>query len=886
MTMEAADRRALTQGLAKLSGEIAAALRDGVMPGGEGEARGRELFLAEHAGGDYERWTELLARRAAVLWVLKSLYVRVLEDRGLLRPGRILDPESGQLFDHLAPDLGATAYLKWVFRDLSSARGGLPELFAPQPAEVAAGPDGVRDRDRRRLVDTLSQKLIDFWRARDPDTGVVRFRFDDERFDSRLMGDLYQDLDPVVKKRYALLQTPDFVLDFILDETLTPAMSEVGPEAVRVLDPACGSGHFLLAAFQRVFAAMREKYPERAKGEVARDVLGRVVGIDVNDYACGLARARLVMTALEASEERELAEGRDLHPKVFWADALEQVEADEQLDLAAVPKNGNRVMGRLTPEQVRSALRPELKQRFHVVVGNPPYITEKDAEKREYHKAKVGKRRRYVSAAGKYSLGAPFTERMLQLATDGGWVGEITADSFMKREFGKALITEVLAKKDLYKVVATSGAYIPGHGTPTVILFARNRAPQGGMVRVIMAKRGEPGRPADPAKGRVWTSILEGHAKAEFEDEFVSLADVPRATMGAHPWSIGGGGAAELKDAMDNAGIARLGNLTTDIGFGSFPGADDVFVVDLRVALRQRIPSEFVKPFLPGDAMRDWAAVSGNWAIAPYDKKFDLATEQDLGIGSRYFWRFRQTVLGTVDFGNKTRGQGAEKPWSWYRWIPERYRIPFSIAFGEVATHNHFVLDRGGKVFKQTAPIIKLPLGATEEQHFLLLGQLNSSAGLFLDQASLSMHGVAGGGMKASRAGSVDAVLVRWFQTRAPSPWPSPTLLHIPTLLSSPAVSTPWLSPASPTPPLPSFPPQPSSALPPSATPLPIAAPAISTASSRWSVSRKSWTGSATDSTASTPTSSLAPPPPSPLSAPDSAPSRSHSPKKTPSVAP
>ena len=38
-----------------------------------------------------------------------------------------------------------------------------------------------------------------------------------------------------------------------------------------------------------------------------------------------------------------------------------------------------------------------------------------------------------------------------------------------------------------------------------------------------------------------------------------------------------------------------------------------------------------------------------------------------------------------------------------------RYRIPLSIVFAEVATHNHFVLDRGGKVFKQTAPVIKLP---------------------------------------------------------------------------------------------------------------------------------------------------------------------------------
>ncbi|WP_239382747.1 hypothetical protein, partial [Frankia sp. CIT1] len=44
--------------------------------------------------------------------------------------------------------------------------------------------------------------------------------------------------------------------------------------------------------------------------------------------------------------------------------------------------------------------------------------------------------------------------------------------------------------------------------------------------------------------------------------------------------------------------------------------------------------------------------------------------------------------------------------YEWSRWHPERFSIPLSIAFSFVATHNHFVLDQGGKVFKQTAPVI------------------------------------------------------------------------------------------------------------------------------------------------------------------------------------
>src|SRR3546814_15830605 len=78
----------------------------------------------------------------------------------------------------------------------------------------------------------------------------------------------------------------------------------------------------------------------------------------------------------------------------------------------------------------------------------------------------------------------------------------------MKREFGKKLIEDYLANEvDLTHVIYTSGAYIPGHGTPTVILYGRNRYPMAESVRAVLGIRGEPERPRDPAKGQVWSSI-------------------------------------------------------------------------------------------------------------------------------------------------------------------------------------------------------------------------------------------------------------------------------------------------------------------------------------------------------------------------------------------
>jgi hypothetical protein len=82
-------------------------------------------------------------------------------------------------------------------------------------------------------------------------------------------------------------------------------------------------------------------------------------------------------------------------------------------------------------------------------------------------------------------------------------------------------------------------------------------------------------------------------------------------------------------------------------------------------------------------------------------------------------------------FGGKTKVEAGLKWYEYGRLTHSKLRTPLSIAFAFVATHNHFVLDRGGKVFNRSAPIIKLPSNDTEEDHFALLGLLNSSTACF-----------------------------------------------------------------------------------------------------------------------------------------------------------
>src|SRR5688572_22102503 len=380
--MKPYDRARLTSALRDHVGKIAADMRAKMRTPGDTKSRAQKLHADEQVAEDFDLWTDLLSRRAAVLWVLKSVYVRVLEDRGLLTPGRLLDQEAQQLFERLAPNLGETAFLRWIYRDLASPNGGLPELFSPQPAEIALPSD------------ELSRALIHFWRHSDHDTDR-QWGFAEERFEGELMGDLYQELDPVVKDRFALCQTPDFVRAFILDRTLTPAIETFGADEVRLLDPACGSGHFLIDSLKRLVAATASKHGDWDRRHVVAHALDRVVGIDLNDYACALARARLIMTATELAGLTSLADAATFHPHVYWADGLEQVEREEQkpsLQYALFEKVEDKPRATLTRSDVRAALRKVLATKFHAVVANPPYITEKDAARKDYHREKRGKK--------------------------------------------------------------------------------------------------------------------------------------------------------------------------------------------------------------------------------------------------------------------------------------------------------------------------------------------------------------------------------------------------------------------------------------------------------------------------------------------------------------
>jgi len=584
----------------------------------------REAFTQIEKGGRtaqaYEVWREDYLDQVAVAWVLSCVFVRFLEDNHLIDEcwlagvgeRRKLAEDTHELFFRQHPHDTDREYFQHVFHEV----GNIPaakDLFAEGKTPLwAVAPSG-----------DAAMKLLAFWREMQPETGHLKRSFEVEGGDTRFLGDLYQELSERAKKKYALLQTPVFVEEFILDRTLDPAIDEFGLDTVRMIDPTCGSGHFLLGGFTRLFRLWMKR--EGNEIVAAQKALDGVWGVDINPFAVAIARFRLIVAAVHACNVNTLEEG--IAPG--WT--LHLASGDSLLFGSRSAFGGGRDAIKLQgmffeipaiyAVEEPLAVREILDRGYHVVVGNPPYITVKDSAQNEAYRSLYGTCHR------QYSLGVPFTQRFWDLALQAGegltppdkrcgYIGVITANSFMKREFGKKLIEEFFPRIDLTHVVDTSGAYIPGHGTPTVILFGRSRKPVGDSVRAVLGIKGEPSTPDDASQGLVWQSIVGQIDRAGAQNEFTSTADVPRATFASHPWSIGGGGANELLDLL-NASNYTLGESGT-VGIASWAGLDDVYTCDKQDSSRRGLERQTLRPFITGDVVRDWSILPIELISAPY----------------------------------------------------------------------------------------------------------------------------------------------------------------------------------------------------------------------------------------------------------------------------
>lgn len=170
---------------------------------------------------------------SASAWVLATVLVRFCEDNQLIDAPFLAGPE-GRL--SLARDRQLAYFQRhpeqgdreWIVASLDS--------LSTSPATVRLF-DGLHAMMRCHPISPDAAKdLVAFWRRVD-DAGQLIHDFCDPGLDTDFLADVYQDLSELDRRTYALVKTPGFVADLILDRTVKPAIGLFGLPDLRIIDP-------------------------------------------------------------------------------------------------------------------------------------------------------------------------------------------------------------------------------------------------------------------------------------------------------------------------------------------------------------------------------------------------------------------------------------------------------------------------------------------------------------------------------------------------------------------------------------------------------------------------------------------------------------------------
>lgn len=209
---------------------------------------------------------------------------------------------------------------------------------------------------------------------------------------------------PEVKKAGGVFYTPQYIVDYIVQHTIGKLIFEKTPEQIskiKILDPACGSGSFLLGAYQFLLNYHTNFYkkkgylekkiknnpltPEgRLTTEIKREILlNNIFGVDIDPQAVEVTKLSLLLKAMEGETEVSIKRQLQLvHERVLpnidgnikCGNSLIGHDFFEgQLDLDKEEKE--ELKKKINPFDWKSGFLEIFKQGgFDVVIGNPPYL--------------------------------------------------------------------------------------------------------------------------------------------------------------------------------------------------------------------------------------------------------------------------------------------------------------------------------------------------------------------------------------------------------------------------------------------------------------------------------------------------------------------------------
>ncbi|MBA7529424.1 hypothetical protein ES705_21622 [subsurface metagenome] len=275
---------------------------------------------------------------------------------------------------------------------------------------------------------------------------------------------------PEVRKAGGVYYTPKYIVDYIVENTVGKLINGKTPkqiEKIRICDPACGSGSFLIGAYQYLLDRHLKYYtdlpapklrqagnpPKKKKdnpltpdgnlttAEKKRILLNNIFGVDIDAQATEVTKLNLLLKAMEGETQASISKQLTFFNERVLPNLRDNI------------KCGNSLIGNdfydnqldLFPDQIKKINAfnwedafPEIfiNGGFDAVLGNPPYVRQElISENKSYFET------HYQTYHGSADLYQYFVERGISLLNPKGYFSYIVANKWMRANYGSPLRT-------------------------------------------------------------------------------------------------------------------------------------------------------------------------------------------------------------------------------------------------------------------------------------------------------------------------------------------------------------------------------------------------------------------------------------------------------------
>ncbi len=417
-----------------------------------------------------------------------------------------------------------------VFRDFDD--GFNSKLFAPHYCEEWKVSDKVVSEVIKGLYETKDGYRYDFSIISADVLGGIY-----EQYLSFVQVRKGEDKTKSKRKSQGIYYTPKYIVEFIVKETLGEVLKKTKPKElakIKVLDPACGSGSFLNAAYDKILETLTKQNPQTslfAKFDILKE---NIFGVDLDAQAVEIAQLNLLLKVLSQKTklptlQHNLRVGNSLIEK-----GNENLKSfDFQNEFKEVTEQGG----------------------FDVIIGNPPYIKE-DTNRLAFDGLHDSP---YYQ--GKMDIWTLFACRAIDLLKDGGYFSFIAPSSWIGSAGASLFRSKILSNGEIIKFVDFNDFKVFKDASIQTMIFVFQKKKPRKSYKLRYAKITNKNISSDEV-----ANLLASGLDRQIENSNVFDATIKPVDIGSKSISFSNDIVSEVLEKIANTGNFKLSK--NDIGNG------------------------------------------------------------------------------------------------------------------------------------------------------------------------------------------------------------------------------------------------------------------------------------------------------------------------------